>query len=75
MVSILHAAFDSNHIFLTKRSKMIDAVINELENFEMRISDDGRITLVRLRPAHTMISFVHWASRLGVEQSGELIKV
>ncbi|MGZ4913883.1 MAG: hypothetical protein ACXV3T_03050 [Halobacteriota archaeon] len=42
MVSILNAAFDSNHIFLTKRSKMIDAVINELENFEMRISDDGR---------------------------------
>lgn len=41
MVSTLVAAFDSDRIYLSSRSKEIDAMIAELENFEIRISDEG----------------------------------
>jgi Terminase RNaseH-like domain len=41
LVSTLVAAFDSDRIYLSSHSKEIDAMIDELENFEIKISDEG----------------------------------
>jgi hypothetical protein len=42
LISGLLAAFDSGIIKLTRQSKEIDAVIDELSNFEIKISEEGR---------------------------------
>jgi hypothetical protein len=38
MVSCLIGCFDSDRIFLSKRSKEIDAIKEELQNFEIKAS-------------------------------------
>jgi hypothetical protein len=42
MVSTLVAAFDAKVIYLTKRSREIDSVIDELRNYEIKVSEEGR---------------------------------
>lgn len=42
MVSNLVALFDAGQISLTKRSKEIDAMLEELQNYEIRVSSEGR---------------------------------
>ena len=41
MVSCLLSCFDSDRIFLSKRSRELDAIKEELRNFEMTINDDS----------------------------------
>jgi len=42
MVSNLVALFDAGQISLTKKSKEIDAMLEELQNYEIRVSSEGR---------------------------------
>ena len=42
LVSALVSVFDDDRIELPARSKEIDAMVNELSNFEIRISEEGR---------------------------------
>ncbi|MGZ7132928.1 MAG: phage terminase large subunit family protein [Halobacteriota archaeon] len=42
LVSTLLAVFDSDHIYISSHAKEIAAMIEELDNFEIRISDEGR---------------------------------
>jgi hypothetical protein len=42
LVSCLVSVFDADHMELPARSKEIDAMIIELLNFEIRVSDEGR---------------------------------
>ncbi|MGZ4846414.1 MAG: phage terminase large subunit family protein [Halobacteriota archaeon] len=44
MVSTLIALFDANRLHLSKRSKEIDAMVTELENFELHLTDEGKDT-------------------------------
>jgi hypothetical protein len=41
MVSTLVALFDSKRIFLSKRGREIDAMIEELQNYEIHVSEKG----------------------------------
>ncbi|MEI7827661.1 MAG: hypothetical protein WCI87_07715 [Euryarchaeota archaeon] len=42
MVSTLVALFDGHFLHLTKRSQEIEAIKEELQNYELRVSDEGR---------------------------------
>lgn len=42
LVSCLLGCFDSDRIFLSKRLRELDAMLEELQEFEIKIRDDGR---------------------------------
>jgi hypothetical protein len=42
LVSSLLGCFDSDRIFLSKRLRELDAMLEELQEFEIKISDEGR---------------------------------
>jgi hypothetical protein len=41
LVSTLVAAFDSDRVYLSKKSHSLDAMLDELENYEIHVSDEG----------------------------------
>jgi hypothetical protein len=76
MVSCLLGCFDSDRIFLSKRSRELDAIKEELQNFEIKISEGaGRESFNAKIGSHDdLICALGIAAWCG-EQSGEPIKM
>jgi hypothetical protein len=70
MVSTIVALFDAKRLFLAKRGHETDAMIEELQNYEIHVSDEGRDQYGAKTGAHddlvTALALSVW---LGEQQS------
>ena len=76
MVSCLLGCFDSDRIFLSKKSRELDAIKEELQNFEIKISEDSGCESfnAKIGSHDDLICALGIAAWCG-EQSGEPIKI
>jgi hypothetical protein len=75
MVSVLLSCFDSDRIFISKRSRELEAVKQELQNFEIKISDEGRESFNAKIGSHDDLLCALGIAAWCGEQAGEPIKV
>ena len=75
LVSRLLAAFDSDRIYISKRSKEMDAVLDELENFEIKVSDEGRDSYSAKIGSHDDLIIALGLSCWMASQVGEPVRI
>ena len=77
LVSGLMAAFDSKTIHITRRSKEIDAIVDELTNFEIHISEAGRDSYNAAPSKHDdlliSLCLACWLADMDGDSSGPII--
>jgi len=75
-VSCLLGCFDSDRIFLSKRSREIEAIKEELQSFQIKINEDnGRESFNAKIGSHDDLICALGIAAWSGEQSGEPIKV
>jgi hypothetical protein len=78
MVSTLVALFDSKHIYLTKKSREIDAMLDELANYEIHVSETGADSFGAFKTGShddlvTALALAVWAAEQDAWRGGPMI--